>query len=530
MAENDISETVVFVNSKSSPENKEKCCSSVSEESEKSSLSSYDFKLLEGNQSCSENSSVSSTRRNSLTSESDLEGPLQLLFASSSSSRSLSRGTPSQPSEASNILNGIDLLLHRLSSERFLELRRIQLGERPVTGSDARENLENFFHRAIHGPTDEERMQADEENRPVNVANDVESLIQQGLVRSSLATSFREQLERSLSSRMSNTTTSPNRPPHVNNARREIQTQRPAPSSVNNTFRSHLERMYADRLGLNASQPPSSHTRQPQRINRRVSTPPTIQPNLRNTQQPRSSTIPSVEPTFNRSQQPTQASNNLQITLESGMQLLTESITEDLNRLQSLQVVSNMLRGDFREELEVMVEQRVSNVGNGENVQNAIRSLPRTERPMQQMLPQVTNLQSTASINAAMSVEMNSLRQQLDEMKRMMAMQMEIQIDTQRSIRQEVSAIFATCMQQYMSPNNGAPVINQPTLFNPQRSAPVASGQCVICIDRSIDTVLYQCGHMCVCNQCGLQLKIDGHHCPMCRAPIRDVIRAYQAQ
>ena len=47
---------------------------------------------------------------------------------------------------------------------------------------------------------------------------------------------------------------------------------------------------------------------------------------------------------------------NLQITIETSLQILTESITEDLNRLQSLQVVSNMLRTDFRDTLENMVQ------------------------------------------------------------------------------------------------------------------------------------------------------------------------------
>lgn len=61
-------------------------------------------------------------------------------------------------------------------------------------------------------------------------------------------------------------------------------------------------------------------------------------------------------------------------------------------------------------------------------------------------------------------------------------------------------------------------------------ATPIHAGQCVICIDRSVDTVLYQCGHMCVCHQCGLQLKMEGHKCPMCRAPIRDIIRAYKSQ
>ena len=71
---------------------------------------------------------------------------------------------------------------------------------------------------------------------------------------------------------------------------------------------------------------------------------------------------------------------------------------------------------------------------------------------------------------------------------------------------------------------------NQTVISPPPPTPPASAGQCIICVERTIDSVLYQCGHMCVCNYCGLQLKMNGNHCPMCRAPIRDVIRAYQAQ
>ena len=92
-------------------------------------------------------------------------------------------------------------------SERFLELRRIQLGERPVTSGNARESLENFFNRAINGPTTEERNEEEAQNRPANVANDVESLLQLSRVRAALENGFRNQLESALSGRTSTTTT-----------------------------------------------------------------------------------------------------------------------------------------------------------------------------------------------------------------------------------------------------------------------------------------------------------------------------------
>lgn len=54
---------------------------------------------------------------------------------------------------------------------------------------------------------------------------------------------------------------------------------------------------------------------------------------------------------------------------------------------------------------------------------------------------------SDISENADMNSEILSLRRQLDEMKRMMAMSLEMQMDTQRAIKQEVAAVFASFMQ-----------------------------------------------------------------------------------
>lgn len=102
------------------------------------------------------------------------------------------------------------------SSERFLELRRIQLGERPVTSGNARESLESFFNRAINGPTTEERNEEEAQNRPENVANDVETLLQLSRVRAALQNGFRNQLESALSGR---TTTSTTTTPQVNRRR-----------------------------------------------------------------------------------------------------------------------------------------------------------------------------------------------------------------------------------------------------------------------------------------------------------------------
>ncbi|XP_048884426.1 E3 ubiquitin-protein ligase NEURL1B isoform X1 [Brienomyrus brachyistius] len=55
------------------------------------------------------------------------------------------------------------------------------------------------------------------------------------------------------------------------------------------------------------------------------------------------------------------------------------------------------------------------------------------------------------------------------------------------------------------------------------------NGECTVCFDQEVDTVIYTCGHMCLCNDCGLKLKKQiSACCPICRRPIKDVIKTYR--
>ncbi|KAM5587003.1 hypothetical protein ABKV19_005776 [Rosa sericea] len=52
-------------------------------------------------------------------------------------------------------------------------------------------------------------------------------------------------------------------------------------------------------------------------------------------------------------------------------------------------------------------------------------------------------------------------------------------------------------------------------------------GNCRICNEAKIDSLLYRCGHMCTCLKCAHDLQWNSGKCPICRAPIADVVRAY---
>jgi len=51
--------------------------------------------------------------------------------------------------------------------------------------------------------------------------------------------------------------------------------------------------------------------------------------------------------------------------------------------------------------------------------------------------------------------------------------------------------------------------------------------QCVVCCDRPTAAVLYRCGHQCACLRCAYYMHSQRLPCPLCRAPIDDIIRVY---
>ncbi|XP_066277390.1 AT-rich interactive domain-containing protein 1A-like [Branchiostoma lanceolatum] len=209
-------------------------------------------------------------------------------------------------------------------------------------------------------------------------------------------------------------------------------------------------------------------------------------------------------------------------TLYDIEQAQRENIVSDISELLQQQLVSSSLDGGFRGVLELMVARRVNETGtDGERVQESIQNIPRS-RPHRRndfshlgisAQPQGAEADGIGAAGIQ-GPEMQSLRAQVEELKNMVRVSFDLQLDLQRAIRQEVAAAMAA--------HTGSNTQDVPV------TRAVREGHCLICLDQTVDSVLYQCGHMCVCNGCGLNLKSQGHNCPVCRAPIRDVIRAYR--
>ena len=61
-----------------------------------------------------------------------------------------------------------------------------------------------------------------------------------------------------------------------------------------------------------------------------------------------------------------------------------------------------------------------------------------------------------------------------------------------------------------------------------QRTRAMSEKLCVICMDKSIESVCVPCGHRCLCMDCSVEiLKKKPSKCPICAQNVTQIIKTY---
>lgn len=163
-----------------------------------------------------------------------------------------------------------------------------------------------------------------------------------------------------------------------------------------------------------------------------------------------------------------------------------------------------MLESEFRHQLEALISRR--------------DAAPPTQRPLQPPLDLETPI--THPSHSELTGLVRALQQEVTVLKNVMSASFDLQLDIQRAIRQEVCAAMANSSAKQVPDSSSCAV-------QAASARAVKAGACTVCLENSVDCVLYACGHMCTCSLCARQLLSSGQKCPICRAPVRDVVRAF---
>ena len=163
-------------------------------------------------------------------------------------------------------------------------------------------------------------------------------------------------------------------------------------------------------------------------------------------------------------------------------------VLSEIGELIHRQMVSSTLESEFRRTLELRIVDRIRRVGNEEPLRHAMEQISRPVATRRARANSNSAGQAPRATTRNQSKEISELKTELNELKSLLKLSFELQLDMQRSFKQEISALV----------NNTFNNTDSNRLIKMNSAANNKDGVCVICAESKIDTVFYQCGHMCV--------------------------------
>ncbi|XP_010449216.1 PREDICTED: calponin homology domain-containing protein DDB_G0272472-like [Camelina sativa] len=148
--------------------------------------------------------------------------------------------------------------------------------------------------------------------------------------------------------------------------------------------------------------------------------------------------------------------------------------------------------------------------------QSETQTISEVRSQMEQLQREMLELRSSAPTNQSETQTISELRSQVEQLQREM---LELRSSFKSCIDMQVH--FQKFVTQDLSRSGSSVEERVDSKKDPLKR------KCCVCSEMPVDSLLYRCGHMCTCLKCAHELQWSSKKCPICMAPIVDVVRAF---
>ena len=204
--------------------------------------------------------------------------------------------------------------------------------------------------------------------------------------------------------------------------------------------------------------------------------------------------------------------------------LMYTAVRNEVDEISHLQAVTSILDGAFRNALESHFETRAATLGPvaTARARTALAALGRLRGGGRQQ-----SMRAGRNRRSGPGVRDDRLLGQISELARMVRLSFDLQLDIKRAIQMEVAAAISNAGLGRQLQQEQLQQEQQSEDLETRGHSPCRTGSCLVCLDNARDTLFYSCGHYCACSHCARELKMQKKGCPVCRAPINDVVRVF---